>query len=233
MVVQQQRPLLPALVSAATDIDVHLRSSRTVKDALAAPTIAHAVLGGLDEQQVLIKLSALIKECMIDYFDEDTALKPTQVPVFAEFILDGYLHESLGDVKVFLKGVAMAKYGEGKTYGKLTAMKLMPMWREYLEEKAVEREKQLASEKNGGVPEVASNVLALMAKAQGPAAEQWMMIARLKRTLPHMDNDALRKQWRRAHKKGNVQAREIIVEEARRRGLIKPKDDKQNQQQQP
>ena len=92
------------------------------------------MLGGLDEQQVLIKLSALIAECMTDYFDEDTALMPSQVPVFAEFILDGYLHESLGDVKVFLKGVAMAKYGEGKTYGKLTAMKLMPMWRDYLRE---------------------------------------------------------------------------------------------------
>lgn len=229
MVVQQQRPSLPALVSVAKDVDIILRSSKTVKDALAAPTIAHAVLGGMSEDELLVKISALIAECMADYFDEDIALRPHLIPVFAEFILDDFKHESLGDIKVFLKGLAMGKYGEGKTYGRLTPGKIMPMWKEYLEEKAVEREKQMASEKKTGSIELAPSVMGAIKQIGGRSTEQWLMTTALERRLKHMNNDSLRKQWKKARRDGNEWAMNLIMDEARKRGLVKPEQPKQGE----
>ena len=183
--------------------------------------MAMAILGGMSEEELIIRLTAEVSRCMEMYFDESQRLSPDQCGVVAEAMVDEYKHESLGDVKVFLRKVAMGKYDEGKSYGKLTAMKLMPWFSKYLEEKAIEREKEMLKNKsNASIPLLDDRVLEVFKQERGMSTEQWMMLARLQRTASKMTDDQLRAEYLRHKKNNNTAAMDMVMKIAADRGLL-------------
>jgi methylphosphotriester-DNA--protein-cysteine methyltransferase len=123
---------------------------------------------------------------------------------------------------VFLKKAAMGKYDEGKTYGRLTSMKLMPWFGQYLEEKAIEREKQMLKDKqNAAIPMLSDRALEAFKQQNGMSTEQWMMVARLERVAKKMTDDQLRAEYVRQKKNGNEAAMKLVLRVAEERGLTK------------
>jgi hypothetical protein len=210
------------LLPAKQEVETAITTCSTVKQALSAPTIAMAILGGMSEEELLVRLTAEISRCMELYFDETQRLSPDQCGVVAEMMLDEYKHESLGDIRVFLKKATMGKYDEGKTYGRLTSMKLMPWFGQYLEEKAIEREKQMLKDKqNAAIPMLSDRALEAFKQQNGMSTEQWMMVARLERAAKKMTDDQLRAEYVRQKKNGNEAAVKLVLRVAEERGITK------------
>lgn len=178
-------------------------------------------------QQVQVVISALLTKGMA-YFSAQRRLEPIQVPLLAETLREEYPNESLGDIEVFMRGAAAGKYGGGETYGALDVPRLRKWFAEYLEEKALARERdadvQEAEQRHVVGTLMADprykDVLQQVRKehrekeaAEGLAAR----LAHLKKHLPGMNAQQLQDAWK-LYRTGDE--RKLIQAQAARVGLL-------------
>ena len=202
-------------------------SCRTIEEAIAAPTIAMAKTS-LGYEVVAATVALAVTKAM-GYFAANRRLSTEQVMLFAEELLDQYPHESLGDVTVFLRNAAKGRYGrrgeEGETFGQLDMQRLFIWFGQYLEEKALVRERgehelnqQAEKEAHSvigmipGLSEAMAEHIAATSMEEGPSVR----LRRLSNHLPLMTDDQLREAW---GKHPGAEERSVIYAEARRRGL--------------
>lgn len=214
-------------------------TARTIDEAIAAPTFAHAVRS-IGRPQMAIVIGKAITRGM-GYFAEHQRLSTEAVVLWADLLLDEYPHESLADLSVFLRGAALGRYGQeqrdgsinrkGETFGALSIVKLNTWFAQYLGEKADVREREAKSEKGRYMaagremhPAVAAAIKPVVAKVcaeQHAERDAAMLEARLKnltRQLPVMTDQDLRNHYKLA---ATDVERDTIMEEAGRRGLLK------------
>lgn len=208
------------------------------------PTIAQMVKS-LGKRDVLIQMTGAITKAFIEFFSPDQRMDESVHASFAESIIDEFPHESPADVVLFIKNAARGKYGEtrevkddegfvvrrdvvnkGKTFGKLSTTLAMDWFRQYMDEKAAEVEKARSKElksANSGVAHERVWDFVKKVRAETSDAERAVemdtgkRVARLVRLLPHMGDERLRLEWKRAKTK---RERIVVLEEANRRGLV-------------
>lgn len=115
---------------------------RTTTEALEAPTFRQIVLKhgpGLVGRAVM----EIIQEGM-EYFSAQRRMPPAQVGLFADQLVQRYPHESMADVGLFMRNAATGTYGRlsGESFGALDPQRMFSWFAEYLEEKAVARERE-------------------------------------------------------------------------------------------
>lgn len=201
----------------------------------------------LGESEVLAQMTGAIHRAFDEYFSENQRMDPALHASFAETIIEDYPNESPGDVVLFIKYAARARYGEvtdtgeiinkGKTFGRLSTTTAMEWFKQYLGEKAdaiaAERTKQnkaLNSDTSRNpdekaTPIVADCVLAVMKKAHAEARKDedidtGRRVAHLVRTIGYMGVERLRYAYEKAKTK---RERQVVLEEANRRGLVQKK----------
>ena len=219
---EQRNHSLLVLPPERQQVEVALTTCKTLQQAKETPTIALAVKG-IGDDAVLFMLALTVKQCMLEFFDETERLTEPQCEVWAETILDEYKHENLGDIRVFLKYASMAKYGgdnKGKSFGRLTAMKLNSWIAEYFDEKSELQEKErLKAKTPNSHNDVDLRLVEAMKKSRigAPDALEWARVARLKKIVGEMDVEQLATAWDNSKTQAT---KHVIEEEGRRRGLI-------------
>ena len=214
-------------------------TARTIEEAIAAPTFAHAVKS-IGRPQMSIVIGKAITRGM-GYFAEHQRLSTEAVVLWADLLLDEYPHESLADLSVFLRGAALGRYGQeqrdgsisrkGETFGELSIVKLNTWFAQYLGEKADVREREAKAEKGRYLaagrelhPAVAAAIKPVVAKVcaeQHAKRDAAMLEARMKnltRQLPVMTDQDLRDHYKLVATDAEKTA---ITDEAGRRGLLK------------
>lgn len=175
------------------------------------------------------------------YFGPSQRLDQGAQTMWAELLLDEYPHESLADISVFLRGASLGKYGQeghngeitrkGETFGALSIVKLNTWFGQYLSEKAEARERVAKAEKGRHMaagrelhPAVAAAIKPVVAQVcaeQHAERDAAMLEARMKhltRQLPVMSDQDLRDHYKMV---ATDAERDAIMDEARRRGLLK------------
>lgn len=230
----------PASTASLTlpDIEAGI-TARTIDEAIAAPTFAHAVKS-IGRPQMAIVVGKAITRGM-GYFAEHQRLSTEAVVLWADLLLDEYPHESLADMSVFLRGAALGRYGQeqrdgkitqkGETFGALSIVKLNTWFGQYLAEKAEAREREAKAEKGRHMatcrelhPAVAAAIKPVVAKvcadqhAQRDAAMLAKRMQNLTRQLPAMTDQDLCDHYNLV---ATDEEKAAIVDEAGRRGLLK------------
>lgn len=230
----------PASTASLTlpDIEAGI-TARTIEEAIAAPTFAHAVKS-IGRPQMAIVVGKAITRGM-GYFAEHQRLSTEAVVLWADLLLDEYPHESLADLSVFLRGAALGRYGQkdrdgtitrkGETFGALSIVKLNTWFAQYLGEKSEAREREARAEKGRYAeacrelhPSVAAAIKPVVAKVcaeQHAKRDAAMLEARMKnltRQLPVMTAQDLRDHYKLV---ATDAERDAIMDEARRRGLLR------------
>lgn len=230
----------PASTASLTlpDIEASI-TARTIDEAIAAPTFAHAVKS-IGRPQVAIVIGKAITRGM-GYFAEHQRLSTEAVVLWADLLMDEYPHESLADLSVFLRGAALGKYGQedrdgtitrkGETFGALSIVKLNTWFAQYLGEKADAREREARAEKGRHMaagrelhPAVAAAIKPVVDKvcAEQHAERDAALLARrmqnLTRQFQLMTDQDLRDHYNLVTTDAEKDA---IEDEARRRGLMK------------
>ncbi len=200
-------------------------SVRKVEDALTAPSLmaiaGHNGVGPTGAAVCAVMMSGM------EYFAPARRLSGSQVNLFAEEVLAQYPHESLADIALFMRGAAMSKYDDGEFFGSMDIPRLAKWWQKYLDEKAEARERdhtrreglQDKEIREGlGKPGVNVNDLAkAMSELPDELMNQSKLEDRIRRLVPHMDDDRLRQAY---VENKSAYARAIILREATERGLM-------------
>lgn len=196
---------------------------------MGAPTIAQAAKEVGDER-LIIMMGGVINDCMSKYFNAQNRLEEANAMAFAEMLIDDYKHESVGDVRVFLKRAAQGRYGEvngkgdvvrkGVIVGRLSLPQLGAWFEQYLGEKAIEAQNEALRYKTPDTPlsQVDDRLVEAMRKGSIGSAgvEVHRTSARLRRLLPMASDEKLRELWRKYPHENH---RHLLLEEAKRRGL--------------
>lgn len=196
-------------------------SIRRVQDAMEQPTIAQVIAG--NDRITVVACAGMMLTAAMEYFSTQRRMSSGQIAFLADIIVDDYPHESLADVNVFLRGVASGKYcGDGETYGALDVQRFRGWFANYLEEKAMHRERHADVEDQPfqecckallSLPGVGELVDGIRAERHEKAANE--SIIRLREQIPMMSDDELRQAWSTS----GIHGRAYIHAEAARRGL--------------
>jgi len=188
----------------------------------------------MGEASALTLMTATITRLMAEYFSPAQRMIDSHNVLFAETLLDSYPHESVGDITVFIKNCAAAKYGEdgkkGKIFGQLTYTALMVWWQAYMDEKIEKVESLMVRGKHKRpddepVDPRLDTLLSEMKKGLDQGLElgadgESRRAGLLQRTVSTMTDDDLRAAW---GKHRSVRERGIILKEANKRGLVQRK----------
>lgn len=208
---------------------------RTIAEVFAHATISQLCsLSPTGRAEVGVAAMAIIEKGMA-YFATNRRLSSEHVALFSEEVVDQFMHESLADLNVFMRKAAMGGYGDGETFGALDLPRLGSWWREYLGEKADERErierqrtKQLAADTIKGLASI-PGILPMLQKIGDDRKEEreqtslMNRILRLQHTVPEMTDEQLRDAYVFYR---TADERKIIMIEADKRGLVKVAMDK-------
>lgn len=183
-------------------------------------------------EPVVVEAAWIVSQAM-PMFSESRRMNVNAIALFADELFNQYPHETLGDLNVFMRNAAMGRYGkkeQGKTFGALDCELLFLWFTEYLEDKALARERDadamIAAEKRQAM-EIAMNIPNLseavkatteQARLAKTEAEQRRRIAHLEKYCPSMTDDQLREAWGIYTK---AKERAIILREADHRKLLK------------
>lgn len=221
----QQMGLRP-VPSSLQEVKTEAMACRTIQQAMACSTIrmVERVHGA---EQVQVVIAAVVTKGMA-YFSAQRRLEPLQVALLAETLREDYPNESLGDIEVFMRGAAAGKYGNGETYGALDVPRFRKWFAEYLEEKALARERDadaMEAEKRQAVNGLLSNPTfkklneEIRQKRREEEAANGLAarMERLRKHLPTMSPEALRDAWK-LHPTGDE--RKLIQAQAARLGML-------------
>lgn len=183
---------------------------------MKAPTLALAEKA-VGNEKLLIMLTGAMKQAMTDYFSEEQRLAPEMCAAFAENILEDFRHESVGDIVVFVRRASMGRYGDGKTFGRLTTTTLGRWWTQYLDDKAGEAEiERLRSKSNDTeIHESLAHSLRLATEDERERNEA-REIAKLVKYGHLLTDDQLREKWKKVR---SSHGRSLIMRLANDRGL--------------
>ena len=207
-------------------------AARTPAQALEAPTIA-SIAKAYGIANVATEVHAIATAGM-QYFAPGRRMTPEQIELFVDAIVEEYPHESLADINVFIRACAKSKYDRGEFFAAVDVPRLMGWWREYLGEKADERERverqrrselqKASNEALAAVPDLPSMIdrIANERAARDRAESERMSLAKLRDRVKMYTNEQLRDTW----KDWGAEGRSILVKEADRRGLLKAAMDK-------
>lgn len=202
-------------------------SARTVRDGIAAPTM-RSVMMVHGEAAVFAVASMVITKGM-EAVAPSRRPSPAMLSMLAEEILRLYPNESLQDINVFVRGVAMGKYDGSEIYSTMDMPRLLSWWRDYLTEKAEAREHEATREEHvleQGIKRMVGDIDGLSkaikefnmdAKEKSEQVRAARRLSKLKADMPALTDHALREAWRiyRAPLE-----RAAIQAEASRRGMM-------------
>jgi len=184
----------------------------------------------MGDKQTLTMMTATITRLMAEYFSPAQRMIDSHNVLFAETLLDDYPHESVGDITVFIKNCAAAKYGNGKIFGQLTYTSIMVWWCEYMSDKIEKVESlKIAGKYQRPDDEPVDPRLDTLLKEMKKGLDQGLELGAdgesrraglLQRTVSNMTDDDLRAAW---SKHPSVRERGIILKEANKRGLVQRK----------
>ncbi len=176
----------------------------------------------MGREELLVRLTAKIADCMELYFSPEQRLHPGLRPVLAENLMNQYPHEYLGDIGAFFARASMGRYGEegekGKTYGAITLMTIGRWWEQYIDERVQEEEKERGRHKAHQAEIAPALAPALRAATEDmDAKDTGRHVRKLMKYAAHMTDDQLREEWKKCR---TVHERSLIMQEANRRGLV-------------
>lgn len=207
---------------------------RSYEVAIAAPTMHQLAkaYGPAGVLQVTGAVGFIVNRAM-EAFSPQRRMSVDGVALFAERIVEDFPHESLEDIALFMRGAVAGRYGgkgqEGETYGALDLQRLVRWFTEYLEEKAMHRERgehllqqqqdKHAAEVIGSIPGLkkAVNEFVIDVKDRSDMVRRKNRIDALNRQLPTMTDDAMREAWKIYPE---TECKALIQAEAMRRGLM-------------
>lgn len=229
-------------VPSIPDAQQRAIACRSIETAVSAPTMLqlakHSGPNGM--LQVTGAVGFIVNRAM-EAFSPQRRMSVDGVALFAEHIVEQFPHESLEDIALFMRGAAAGKYGrkgeEGETYGQLDMQRLIRWFTDYLEEKALVRERgehllqqeqeQHAAAVIGSIPGLKQAVseFVIDARERSELVRIGNRIRALQKQLPGMSDDAMREAWKVYPE---AACRSLIQAEAARRGLLG--EDMQNAQ---
>lgn len=218
---------------ALADVITAAKQCTTVTQALDAPVLSQLVI--IHGAEPTITTVAALVEYGMQQFDPKRRMNPTAISFFAQKVVDRYPQESLADLYVFLCGCADGKFDGGEYYASIDVPRMMKWWTAYLEEKAVEmelvgqRQEDMAHREAvdclAAVPQLGPAIAAVVQEHNGAPRQRSLSwrLAKLKKGLPAMHIEQMRKAWDGA---SSSEERQAILDEARRRNLPMKNDQK-------
>lgn len=230
------RPNLPASVARNLPDTIEeargqAMACRRPEEAAEHPTLA-TMAATYGEDNLAANVMALLAKAM-EAVNMSRRITPEGLAILADGILEDFSHETLADVAIFARGVALGKWGEpgkeGKAYAGLDVPTLMAWWRQYLGAKAEAMERlqrargsQHLRQVQPTNPERLQQVHGLLAqasaqaKAQDQREREARQLRHLVAYLPSYTDEQLRQAW---SVYSFPEARQSILAEAEARGL--------------
>ena len=197
---------------------------------MTKPTMAQ-LTRSIGSEAVMLNVAAIV-EVGMQGFGAQRRMPAGQIAMFAEEIADGYPHETLADINVFMRGCAMGKYDDGEFYNSVDIPRLSKWWSKYLASKAevweIERKREEVVHDQGlrdliggmGGLKDAVKAFTMEERERKKAEDKIARMKQLERHLPQMSDDELRDSWPLYP---SSEERSMILQEANRRGLVQEK----------